>query len=95
MNEFALAIAIFLLLTLVAGMVRVVRGPTAADRMLAAQLFGTTGVAVLLLLALVSDAPALLDVALVFALLAAVVGVTFVHRGIRRPEGKELPHERE
>jgi multicomponent Na+:H+ antiporter subunit F len=95
MNEFALAIAIFLLLTLVAGMVRVVRGPTAADRMLAAQLFGTTGVAVLLLLALVSDAPALLDVALVFALLAAVVGVTFVHRGIRRPEGKESPHERE
>lgn len=34
-----------------AGLVRIARGPTPADRMLAAQLFGTTGVAVLLLLA--------------------------------------------
>jgi len=42
------ALALFLLLNLVAGMWRVLRGPTAADRMLAAQLFGTTSVAVLL-----------------------------------------------
>ncbi len=36
--------ALFLLLTLMAGLWRVLRGPTAADRMLAAQLFGTTAV---------------------------------------------------
>lgn len=81
MNAFALTIAVLLLLSLVAGMIRVVRGPTAADRMLAAQLFGTTGVAIVLLLALAFRTTAPLNVALIFALLAAVVGVTFVHRG--------------
>ncbi|HMO84858.1 MAG TPA: monovalent cation/H+ antiporter complex subunit F [Lacipirellulaceae bacterium] len=91
MRAVALGLAVFLLVTLVAGMIRVVRGPTAADRMLAAQLFGTTGVATLLLLAYAGDAPALVDVALVFALLAAVVGVAFVRRGLpfRAGAGKE------
>lgn len=80
------ALALFLLLNLVAGLWRVVRGPTAADRMLAAQLFGTTAVAVLLLLAQASARPALRDVALVFALLAAVAAVAFVSRAWTRPE---------
>jgi len=70
----------FLLLTLVAGLWRVLRGPTAADRMLAGQLFGTTSVACLLLMAQALDRPALRDVALVFALLAVVTAVAFVRR---------------
>jgi len=73
-----LTLAVFLLLNLGAGMWRVVRGPTNADRMLAAQLFGTTAVAILLLLAQAYGIPALRDVALVFALLAAVTAVAFV-----------------
>ncbi|MEJ2440277.1 MAG: monovalent cation/H+ antiporter complex subunit F [Gammaproteobacteria bacterium] len=73
-------LALFLLLNLGAGMWRVLRGPTPADRMLAAQLFGTTAVAILLLLAEVMGQPALRDVALVFALLAAVTAVAFVRR---------------
>lgn len=80
MNEFYLGMALFLLLTLVAGLWRVLRGPTPADRMLAAQLFGTTAVACVLLLAQVYDHPSLRDVALVFALLAAVAAVAFVRR---------------
>jgi len=75
-----LTLALFLLLNLGAGMWRVLRGPTAADRMLAAQLFGTTAVAILLLLAEASGSAALRDVALVFALLAAVTAVAFVRR---------------
>ncbi|MCF6235648.1 MAG: monovalent cation/H+ antiporter complex subunit F [Gammaproteobacteria bacterium] len=75
-----LGVALFLLLTLIAGLWRVLRGPTAADRMLAAQLFGTTAVASLLLLAQAFDQPPLRDVALVFALLAAVTAVAFVRR---------------
>lgn len=71
---------LFLLLTLVAGLWRIRRGPTAADRMLAAQLFGTTATAVLLLLAEVSGEPALRDVALVLALLAAITVTAFTHR---------------
>ncbi|MCU7800367.1 MAG: hypothetical protein KZQ70_09530 [gamma proteobacterium symbiont of Lucinoma myriamae] len=52
-----LAIALFLLLTLVAGLWRVLRGPTSAARMLAAQLFGTTAVACVLLLAQAFERP--------------------------------------
>lgn len=74
------AMALFLLMTLVAGLWRVLHGPTAADRMLAAQLFGTTSVACVLLLAQAFDRPSLRDVALVFALLAAVAAVAFVRR---------------
>ncbi len=75
-----LALVLFLLLSLGAGMWRILRGPTAADRMLAAQLFGTTAVAVLLLLAQAYGNGALRDVALVFALLATVTTVAFVRR---------------
>ncbi|MFU8895189.1 MAG: monovalent cation/H+ antiporter complex subunit F [Gammaproteobacteria bacterium] len=80
MNGLLLGVAVFLLLNLAAGLWRVMRGPTAADRMLAAQLFGTTAVAVLLLLAEAMSEPALRDIALVFALLAAVAAVAFVQR---------------
>lgn len=80
MQTLYFVLALFLLLNIGAGMWRILRGPTAADRMLAAQLFGTTAVAVLLLLAQASAKPALRDVALVFALLAAVTAVAFVRR---------------
>ena len=80
MQILILALALFLALNLGAGMWRVLRGPTAADRMLAAQLFGTTAVAILLLLAEAPGGTVLRDVALVFALLAAVTAVAFVRR---------------
>jgi len=75
-----LGVAALLVLTVAAGLVRVAKGPTDADRMLAAQLFGTTGVAVLLLLGKALAAPSYWDVALVFAVLAAVTAVAFVRR---------------
>ncbi len=75
-----LGLTAFLVLTLAAGLVRIMRGPTSADSMLAAQLIGTTGVGILLLLAEASSAPALRDVALVLALLAALAAVAFVRR---------------
>ena len=78
MQEFHLALALFLLLNVIAGLLRIVRGPAPADRMMAAQLFGTTGVAVLLVLARALDAPDLRNVALVFALLAVLATVAFV-----------------
>jgi multicomponent Na+:H+ antiporter subunit F len=80
MTEFYLGLALFLLLMIAAGLLRILRGPTPADRMLAAQLFGTTGVAILLLLAEGFQSPALRDAALVFALLAAVASIAFVRR---------------
>jgi multicomponent Na+:H+ antiporter subunit F len=84
MNEIYLISAALLLVTFLTGLVRIVLGPTEADRMLSAQLFGTTGVAVLLLLALGMDRRPAVDVALVFALLAVVAAVAFVRR-VRHP----------
>jgi multicomponent Na+:H+ antiporter subunit F len=85
MTTFLIAAAAFLLLNVFVGLVRVARGPSSADRMLAALLFGSTGVAILLLLSSAFDARALRDVALVFALLAAVITVAFVRRGWTPP----------
>ena len=79
---------IFLLFTLAGALWRTVRGPSAADRLMTAQLFGTTGVALLLLLAESLGMPALRDVALIFALLAILVVLTFV-RNSRRQPGRE------
>ncbi|GAA5507986.1 monovalent cation/H+ antiporter complex subunit F [Novipirellula caenicola] len=80
MTQTLLLFVVVLLASMVAGLIRVKRGPTSSDRMLAAQLMGTTGVAILLLLSEAISRPALLDVALVFALLAAVTGIAFVQR---------------
>jgi multicomponent Na+:H+ antiporter subunit F len=73
-----LVVATLLLAALGGALWRIARGPAAADRMMAAQLVGTGGVAVLLLLAAAGDDWAVLDVALVLALLAAFAAVAFV-----------------
>ncbi len=86
MTSFLFGIAVLLMLNLGLGLIRVARGPTPGDRMVAAQLFGTHGVATLLVLATATDTPALRDVALVFAVLAVVMSVAFVKRGwVRKP----------
>lgn len=72
MTQVLLAFAGLLLATMAIGLLRALRGPTPADRLLAVQLLGTAGIGVLLLLATALGMPALNDVALVFSLLAAV-----------------------
>lgn len=80
MTDLALAFAAFVLTTAAVGLVRVARGPTRADRMMAAQLFGSALASVLLVLSWGLDSPALIDVALVFAVLATLTVVAFVRR---------------
>ncbi|NEX18966.1 multiple resistance and pH regulation protein F [Thiorhodococcus mannitoliphagus] len=82
MSEIFTAAAVVLVLTMAAGLVRVVVGPTPADRMMGVQLIGTTGIAVLLLLGFAFEMPALADVALVFALLAAVSVTALTRRRV-------------
>ncbi|WP_019341747.1 monovalent cation/H+ antiporter complex subunit F [Stutzerimonas stutzeri] len=67
-----------LLLTIIIGLGRVVLGPARVDRLLAIQLFGTTGTALLLVLAQWQEQPALRDVALLLGLLAAVASAALV-----------------
>jgi multicomponent Na+:H+ antiporter subunit F len=86
--DFLGASALLLLATLLLGLVRVFRGPSTGDRMMAAQLMGTTGVGLLLLLQPVLGIPALVDVALVLALLAAVA-VAALTAGSPPDTGKE------
>lgn len=66
-----------LMLSLFLGLLRVLRGPEAGDRMLATQLIGTAGVGLLLLLSVLLEQQALIDVALILALLAAVAAAAF------------------
>ena len=77
MTELLLFSATILMLSLFLGLLRVLLGPSAGDRMLATQLIGTAGVGILLPLSLLLDQPALIDVALLLALLAAVAAAAF------------------
>lgn len=83
MTGLELPVALFLLANLAAALLRAARGPTAADRMLAALLFGSTGVGVLALLAHAGGGAALIDVVLTLALLAAITGIAFARRAWR------------
>jgi multicomponent Na+:H+ antiporter subunit F len=81
--DFLLAAAVFVLATVALGLARILRGPEDADRMMAAQLFGTGGIAALLLLGVATEAKAVFDVALTLALLAAFASVAFVQSATR------------
>lgn len=78
MAEALLLAAGVILLAALAGLYRALRGPAAADRMMAAQLLCTGGIAVLLLVAVATGLPGVVDVALVLALLGAFATVAFV-----------------
>lgn len=89
MTGLELPIALFLLVNLLAALLAAARGPTAADRMLAALLFGTSGVGILVLLAHAGGGTALIDVALVIALLAAITGIAFARRAWHAREQRD------
>ncbi len=78
MHELRSGLATFLLFNILVGLIRIARGPTLADRILVAQLYGTTAVAVLLLLGADAGASAIHDVALVFALFSGVSLLAYV-----------------
>jgi len=63
---------IVLILSLCIGLIRIFLGPTLEDRIMSVQLMGTTGVGILLILGLLLDMPASIDIALVLAMLAAI-----------------------
>lgn len=78
MAEILLVVATLLLATVAVGLFAIFRRTTDVDRMMAPQLIGTGGVAILLLLADASATPSLVDVAVMLALLAAFAAVAFV-----------------
>jgi multicomponent Na+:H+ antiporter subunit F len=90
MTAFLLAAAVFVLAMVALGLTRILRGPGDADRMMAAQLMGTGGMATLLLFAVASGVPAAIDVALTLALLSLFASVAFV----KGAPGADAPEQR-
>ncbi len=79
MSDFLLATAGVILFTVAVGLVRILGGPRDADRVMAAQLIGTGGIASLLLIAAATGARGVEDVALGLAILAAFASAAFVN----------------
>ena len=87
MADFLVASSGLVLAIVAVGLLRVLRGPARADRMMAAQLLGTGGIAALLLGAGATQLAALVNVGLVLALLAAFASVAVVIGGARTDVG--------
>lgn len=81
MSILYLSAASFILVMIALGLLRVLRGPGSADRLMAAQLIGSGGVAVLLLLSAAMEIPAIADVALMLGVLAVFASIGFVNWG--------------
>jgi len=81
MNDLYLFAAAILLATVTAGLVRIFIGTANIERLLALQLFGTTTVAIVLLLAEGLEQPVLRDLALVLGLLASTMSIAYVRYG--------------
>ena len=79
---FLLSTLMVLALIIVLGLVRAVQGPSLGDRLTSILLLGTTGIAMLFLLASLLQATALIDVALVLALLSAVVSAALTREEV-------------
>lgn len=83
--------AVLLLATLCVALLRALRGPDRIDRIMAAQLVGTGGVGVALVLGSARDDPSMLDAALIGTLLAAVAVSAYVcSRTVVKPEPDDL-----
>jgi len=93
MAEFLFATSGFVLATVSLGLVRILRGPADADRMMAAQLLGSGGIAALLLLGAAAGVDSVIDLSLALALLAAFATVAFVRFTAAPPSGAAGPDD--
>ena len=78
MTDALLIAAGIIVLTVAAGLTRILYGPRAVDRMMAVQLLGTGGIAALLLAASATNVAGVENVALGLALLSSFASVAFV-----------------
>jgi multicomponent Na+:H+ antiporter subunit F len=91
MAEFLLAAAGLVLAMVALGLVRVLRGPGDADRMMAGQLLGSGGIAALLLGGAGIGDGSVVDVSLTLALLAAFASIAFVKFAPPSPSDADEP----
>ena len=94
MADILFAAAALLLAITAAGLAALWRAGRDADRMLAVQLLGSAGVAVMLLLSAATGAPSILDVALLLSLLAALAACAYRALGGTAPQPAPPPVRR-
>jgi len=95
MPDFALIAAIGLVLAMGIGMIRVIAGPTAGDRLMSLLLVNTTGVALLLVFNEgLREGPGLLDAALALSVLGPVTSVAFLVVAARRRSDGDVDDSR-
>ena len=97
MNNFFLACIIILAVLILLCLVRAIRGPKIADRIMASNMIGTLTVAVIMLLAVYIDESYIIDVALVYAVISflAVIVITKIYIGLYRRRRHDLMTEAE
>jgi multicomponent Na+:H+ antiporter subunit F len=78
MDGFFIMVIVFLLLNIALGLFRLLRGPTVADRLLTTQLFGTAGMAILMVLAGYMEDLTLLNVVITFNVLSIILVISLV-----------------
>ena len=83
-----LMILFVLVISMLIGLLRIVKGPEEADRMLAVQLFSTTGIAMLLVIGELTGRTGILNIALCFALLAPITLTAFIRMVSKPMAGK-------
>ena len=88
MAEFLAGAAAFILAMVGLGLIRLLRGPGDADRIMSAQLLGTGGIAAVLLLGAATGVGATLDVALTLAILAAFATFAFAKAKLAQAPGE-------
>ena len=93
---FFLICIIILALLIIGCLVRAIKGPKIADRIMAANMIGTLAMAIMLLLAVYLNASYIADVCLVYAVISflAVVVITKIYVGLYR-EKKAQKEEQE
>ncbi len=90
-NSFWLAIILFLAVLTGFALLRSVRGPRIADRIMAVNMTGTLSIAMILLLSVYLDEPVILDICLIYALISfvAVIVISKIYIGIYREKSKK------
>jgi multicomponent Na+:H+ antiporter subunit F len=89
MSDVLLTAAGIILVTVAAGLARVLYGPREVDRIMAVQLFGAGGIAALLLAASATEVVGVENVALGLALLSSFASVAFVSASPARGPSEE------
>lgn len=89
MNNLLIFATLFLCITVFMCIIRAIKGPTAADRLVAINVIGTKTIILILLVSFILKETYFIDVALVYALISFISSVV-IAKFIKKWGGKEL-----